>query len=585
MAISFVSNSYRASSSDLTIAISPLGLVELADEEFEVHGPRLNRYASNWAFYLGHHWSYRREIGEPQLTFNWCKTFSDYLTNFALTNGVNFSSPEATSAIVPELLRQVWEEHQPMGKMAVMWEIMQQGSVSGDSFVKVAFEEAYDDPAGNFHPPKIRILPLNSAFCFPEYHPHDMSRLIRFKMKYRFWGTALEGTRQVFSYTELWTEDAFQSFINDELIESQENPLGVIPFIHVSNTKVPSSPWGLSDIQDVTDLNRQYNETATLITDIVNYYASPVTIITGAKSNNLERGPRKVWAIPNKDARVANLEINSQLDGPLKFLETLKEKMHEIVNIPMNAFGQELQISNTSGVALQITLLPLMQKFRQKSIQYESGLVRVNELIIRVASVYMPELLQFDPSRDVLPEPGQLSVLDPLDPLTFRNSVEFANPMPIDKTLALQEIQMEMALGLLSKRGALRRLGEAYPAEKLEELYNELHLDQLEQGALDLQSAQLQVLIPFLTGISPTTGEPVGEEGGSASTTSAGPAVQSAGGPGVNTATATQPGSAMPNIFDNPETKDLLTRLSTLAAGTKVPQVRNPLHDPEDDNS
>jgi hypothetical protein len=39
MAISFVSPSYRAASSDLTIAISPLGLVELADEEFEVHGP------------------------------------------------------------------------------------------------------------------------------------------------------------------------------------------------------------------------------------------------------------------------------------------------------------------------------------------------------------------------------------------------------------------------------------------------------------------------------------------------------------------------------------------------------------------
>ena len=52
-----------------------------------------------------------------------------------------------------------------------------------------------------------------------------MTRLIRFKMKYRFWGTALEGTRQVFSYTELWTEDAMQAFINDELIDSQDNPL------------------------------------------------------------------------------------------------------------------------------------------------------------------------------------------------------------------------------------------------------------------------------------------------------------------------------------------------------------------------
>lgn len=44
MTVAFHSPSYRAAASDLTIAISPLGLVELADEEFEVHGPRLNRY-------------------------------------------------------------------------------------------------------------------------------------------------------------------------------------------------------------------------------------------------------------------------------------------------------------------------------------------------------------------------------------------------------------------------------------------------------------------------------------------------------------------------------------------------------------
>jgi hypothetical protein len=34
MSTLFPSPSYRASGSDLTIAISPLGLVELADEEF-----------------------------------------------------------------------------------------------------------------------------------------------------------------------------------------------------------------------------------------------------------------------------------------------------------------------------------------------------------------------------------------------------------------------------------------------------------------------------------------------------------------------------------------------------------------------
>lgn len=573
MAISFVSPGYRAASSDLTIAISPLGLVELADEEFEVHGPRLNRYASNWAFYLGHHWSYRREIGEPQLTFNWCQAFSDFLVNFALTNGVNFRSPHATEAIVPELLRTVWEEHQPQGKNAIMWELMQQGSVSGDCFIKIAFEDSYTDPAGNEHPSRIRILPLNSAFCFPEYHPHDLTRMIRFKMKYRFWGTALEGTRQVFSYTELWTEDAMQSFINDELVESNENPLGVIPYIHISNTKVPSSPWGLSDIQQVTDLNRQYNETATLISDIINYYASPTTVIIGAKANNLERGPKKVWAIPNEKASIQNLELNSQISGPLEYLATLKEKMHELVGIPVTALGQELAISNTSGVALQLTLLNLMQKFRQKTTQYVAGFQMLNELIIRTAALFMPEMLEVNPERDPPLEDGQVDVLDPRNPLTYRNTVEFASPLPIDQLIALNIIQAKMALGLESKSGALRTLGEPYPAEKLEELLDELHWDTLEQGALDLLKAQIAVMIQMITGQSPD-GEPA--EPGAAPAPGQ---VQSAGGPGVNTAAGVQPPAASP-FGGDPDVEDLFNQLNTLAQGTKLPQVRNPLKSP-----
>lgn len=36
MSIPFVSPSMRASASDLTVSVSPLGLVELADEEFEL---------------------------------------------------------------------------------------------------------------------------------------------------------------------------------------------------------------------------------------------------------------------------------------------------------------------------------------------------------------------------------------------------------------------------------------------------------------------------------------------------------------------------------------------------------------------
>ena len=36
----------------------------------------------------------------------------------------------------------------------------------------------------------------STPVLFPEFHPHDRSRLIRF-VEVRFWGTAIDGTRQV----------------------------------------------------------------------------------------------------------------------------------------------------------------------------------------------------------------------------------------------------------------------------------------------------------------------------------------------------------------------------------------------------
>src|SRR4051812_47694451 len=106
MSYPFYSPSFRAAQGNLTIQMSPLGLVELADEEFEVHGPRLNRYATAWAFYLGHHCSYLREVGEPQLTFNYVRAFSDFITSFTFGEGVTFRARHKMyEAIQPRVLR------------------------------------------------------------------------------------------------------------------------------------------------------------------------------------------------------------------------------------------------------------------------------------------------------------------------------------------------------------------------------------------------------------------------------------------------------------------------------------------------
>jgi hypothetical protein len=555
--IDFSPPSYRAASSDLTISISPLGLVELADEEFEVHGPRLNRYSLNWAMYLGHHWSYRREVGESQMVYNYYRAFTDYIINFTFGKGVQFRSPAATEAIIPDILKRVWEIDND--KHSILWEMGQQGGVSGDCFVKVAYEEAFVDTVGRPHPGKVRILPLNSSFCFPEFHPHDRSRLIRFKLKYRFWGTSAEGTRQVYTYTEILTDDRIEEYINDELIDSRPNPIGVVPVIHIPNVRVSGSPWGLSDCHDIIVLNRNYNEVATDIADIVNYHAAPVTVITGAKASSLEKGPKKVWGGLPKDAQVFNLEGGGQgLTGAMEYLKVIKTAMHEMVGVPETALGQVQPISNTSGVALAIQYQPLMNRYQQKLIQYGEGIRRVNELVLLTLTVKEPEVFTYNEAANGPIKPNQWPQLDPRSPLTYESEVHFPQPLPLDKLIVLNEIHTKMGMGLESREGALRMLGEEFPDEKLEEIRAELIADAKADGALQLVKNQISAAITSLTGMLPDGSMPEGATPGG----------------GLGPGPTGQPGVITP--FEEQTLQQVQTELVTGAYGTKIPQSRTP---------
>jgi len=559
VSIAFYPPSYRAGTSDLAIQISPLGLVDLSNEEMDVHGIRLSRYSLYWAHYLGHHWAYRREMGEPQFTFNYVRALSDYLTNFTFGRGVTFQSPPATAAIVPAILKRVWE--QDNRKAAILWEMGQIGSVTGDLFVKVAYEDPFVDSAGRLHPGRVRILPLNPANCFPQWHEHDRTRMLSFKLKYRFFSTDQTGTRIVNTYVERITDTGIEEYVNDELISARPNPLGVIPIVYIPNILISGSPWGMSDIAEIIPLNREYNEKAVEISDIVNYHSAPVTVITGAKVPQLEKGARKTWFLP-KDAKVETLQSTWQLEGMLAYMDVVKRGMHEMTGVPEQALGQVQPISNTSGVALAIQYAPTMQRFRMKKNNFESGFQQINELVLLTLFQKEPQSMVFNPMEDTAPKPGQLTQLDPADPNSYETSVYWPEPLPVDILVKLNEITQKMQLGLESKRGALADLGEEFPDEKLAEIFAEILEDAKDQGALQLQTSAIQAAIMALTGIVPGTGEQVdpggGDEGGGANKPDAG---------GTGT---------MPGLVLDQNTMNIMNDLTTRAYLPRMGQFRNP---------
>ena len=498
-------------------------------------------------------------MGESQFYMNYVRTMSDYITNFCFGKGIQFRCPEANSAIIPRLLADVWEVHNH--KHYVLWEMGQLASVTGDCFVKVAYEEPYVDAVGVPVAGRIRVIPLNPAHCFPEYHPHDRDRLLRFKLKYRFWGTSPEGTRQVYTFTEILSDDLIQQFINDELVDEYPNALGQIPVVHIPNTSISSSPWGQSDIWDIIPLNRELNEKMLEVSDIINYHAAPVTIITGAKASQLERGPKKVWAGLPKDASVFNLESRGEMSGALEYIQFLKRTMHEITGVPETALGQFQPVSNTSGVALAIQYQPMMNRFMMKKVHFTKGLEKVNELIIRTAAVFEPQMLVYDPSRSAMPERDQLTQLDPLDPNTYKTTVHWPEPLPVDVLIKLNEVQAKMGLGLESKRGALRILGEEFPNEKMDEIFEELQDDAMDQGALDMMRAQIQQAIMLATGMIAGPG---------------GPEMASAGGANVSPANGSPEEGPLPGPVVGPMEEQMVNQLVAKAYGARFAQRRVP---------
>jgi hypothetical protein len=205
-----------------------------------------------------------------------------------------------------------------------------------------------------------------------------------------------------------------------------------------------------------------------------------------------------------------------------------------------------------------------MNRYNMKKLHFSSGFQRINEIVLLTLFQKEPWTIQFDEREGTRPDEGALLILDPNDPNTYETSVHWPPPLPVDILVKLNEIMAKMNLGLESKRGALRDLGEEFPEEKMAEIFAELLEDQKESAALQLREAATAMATFLLTGMPPDGSAPQGtdDNGGGSSVTSAGD-----GGNGSQ---------GQPTGAPSPEVANIAQDLVTRAYGTKLAQYRNP---------
>ena len=420
------------------------------------HASRLKKYREHMRFYQGKHWDHTRDVNEPFVTMNYCRRFVDAQVNFLMKGAFVTTIPDdpATKAkedddreFVRLMLEQTWDKNR---RGLVGFEMAQMGSITGDVFVRVSWEDS--DP---IETPYARVDVLPSQYVFPSFGgPHGVDRkrvnsvLVLFP---RFKNGDASSTNRfgdipshnVVWYGERWYADRVIEYDPERGERERPNPLGEIPIVHIPNYPVAGEFYGRSDLDDLINLQREYNEKATDISDVINYHGSPVTIVKGAKLTQLERGANRMWGLP-ENAEVENLSLNGELGASMEYLETIKKAMHEIGGVPEIALTSNLNNRET-GASVSMRYMPMLEARQVKVQTYGTGLRLINRLIMKITAIADNA---FGREFDRLNENNK-----------YRNEIVFPSPLPRDESIELDRATKRLDLGLTSKRHEMQKMG------------------------------------------------------------------------------------------------------------------------------
>ena len=190
---------------------------------------------------------------------------------------------------------------------------------------------------------------------------------------------------------ELWTAQEFELWLDNALVEKKPNPYGFIPFIIYPNLREPKKFWGISDLPQIMESQRELNRAMSQLSRILELSGNPIAVLENVEeSENIAIRPGAVWNIP-EDARAYLLDLlqGGGVSLHINYIDLLYRALHDISESPRSAFGGTER--DLSGVALEIELHPLLQKVRRKRIIRAAAYNRRNEMILKLLEKYQGE--------------------------------------------------------------------------------------------------------------------------------------------------------------------------------------------------
>jgi len=350
---------------------------------------RLKTYKELLNFYSGIHWEGRAVRGEKRLTFNYAKVFVDKVASY-LMSGVNFAidavedSDEARARArkAEAALYQVYEDNN-LEQLDLETEL--DCAILGDACYKVIWDTETKS---------VRVTAPDIQGIYAWWLGDDTSRVWRVASKYSLSAEETELLHQVkpkaktATIVEVWTDREFELYLDNALLDKKPNPYGFIPFVIYPNLREPKKFWGISDLPQIMELQRELNRAMSQLSRILELSGNPIAVLENVEeSEDIAVKPGAVWNIPeDAKAYLLNLLQGGGVRLHIDYINLLYRTLHDISESPRAAFGGTER--DLSGVALEIELQPLLQKIRRKRLIRTTTYNRRNQMTLRLLEMY-----------------------------------------------------------------------------------------------------------------------------------------------------------------------------------------------------
>jgi hypothetical protein len=353
---------------------------------------RIKGYKGLLDFYHGRQWEGRERRGEKHLTFNYAKVFIDKVTSY-LMSGINFAvdavedsdQARARAQRAERALYRVYEDNN-LEQLDFDTEI--DCAILGDAGYKVIWDNQSK---------QVRVTAPDIQGIYVWWLGDDTSRVWKVASKYSL---SAEETELLYgmkpksktaTIIELWTDSDFELYLDNDLIEKKPNPYGFIPFVIYPNLREPKKFWGVSDLSQIIESQRELNRAMSQLSRILELSGNPIAVLENVEeSEDIAVRPGAVWNVP-EDAKAYLLDLlqGGGVSLHIDYINLLYRSLHDVSESPRAAFGGTER--DLSGVAMEIELQPLLQKVRRKRLIRTAVYNHRNRMILRLLEKYQGE--------------------------------------------------------------------------------------------------------------------------------------------------------------------------------------------------